>query len=82
MSTLQQVNALEPKRTLYILNKFVIHTVDFLNKFSTAAEDVSDYLNVVIVKSVHSLNISTFSIIEIARPLVQDPTAGDHTHHT
>ena len=47
VSTLQQVNALEPKRTLYILNKFVIHTVDFLNKFSTAAEDVSDYLSVV-----------------------------------
>jgi WASH complex subunit CCDC53 len=34
-----QVPPLEPKRTLYMLNTFVIHTVDFLNKFATAAED-------------------------------------------
>ena len=27
-----------------MLNTFVIHTVDFLNKFATAAEDVSNYI--------------------------------------
>ena len=35
-----QVPALEHKNTLVYLNKFVIHTTQFLNRFSTVCEEV------------------------------------------
>jgi len=37
---LMQVPALQQKRTVAFLNQFVVHTVQFLNRFSTVCEEV------------------------------------------
>ena len=38
-----QVPALDHKNTLVFLNKFITHTTQFLNKFSTVCEEVGPY---------------------------------------
>lgn len=38
-----QVPAIQQKRTVAFLNQFVVHTVQFLNRFSTVCEEVSKY---------------------------------------
>lgn len=35
-----QVPAIQQKRTVAFLNQFVVHTVQFLNRFSTVCEEV------------------------------------------
>lgn len=37
---LMQVPAIQQKRTVAFLNQFVVHTVQFLNRFSTVCEEV------------------------------------------
>ena len=39
-----QVPAIQQKRTVAFLNQFVVHTVQFLNRFSAVCEEVGPWL--------------------------------------
>uniref|UniRef100_A0A8C3TU81 WASH complex subunit 3 n=1 Tax=Catharus ustulatus TaxID=91951 RepID=A0A8C3TU81_CATUS len=41
---LTKVPAIQQKRTVAFLNQFVVHTVQFLNRFSTVCEECSRFL--------------------------------------
>ena len=62
-----QVPALEHKNTLTFLNNFVIHTTQFLNKFSNVCEEVRahfqvfSHLQVCIIKFAFAQRLSELS---------------------
>ena len=49
----KQVPAIQQKRTVAFLNQFVVHTVQFLNRFSTVCEEVGPSILVYWVAQCH-----------------------------
>ncbi|KFW73450.1 WASH complex subunit CCDC53, partial [Pygoscelis adeliae] len=54
---LMQVPAIQQKRTVAFLNQFVVHTVQFLNRFSTVCEEKLSALSLRIQQIETTLNI-------------------------
>lgn len=64
-----QVPAIQQKRTVAFLNQFVVHTVQFLNRFSTVCEEVrlllpqlSLYTNLKI-KKMRTIHLNIFDAV-------------------
>ncbi|RMC03020.1 hypothetical protein DUI87_20213 [Hirundo rustica rustica] len=74
---LTKVPAIQQKRTVAFLNQFVVHTVQFLNRFSTVCEELSSIPGLEDVKfEVSSANVNGVTNGPVAQAAADQQTAG------
>ncbi|KAJ7399111.1 WASH complex subunit CCDC53 [Pitangus sulphuratus] len=73
---LTKVPAIQQKRTVAFLNQFVVHTVQFLNRFSTVCEELSSIPGLEDVKfEVSSVNSNSVTNGPVAQATTDQQTA-------
>ncbi len=80
-----KVPAIQQRRIIAFLNQFIVHTVRFLNRFSTVCEEVcSPKLIIPLFTLTYILKVSMtwrFVFPETSNSIITNPTDGDHTKH-